>query len=209
MDISKFQLKRVNPFHGLVIDADTWQDAHNYHRDQQRLHVLAFHDTGIVSGMEVTANNPADLSVNINSGVAIDPEGNVIIVPQKQRYKFQTSNEKGLIFLIIQFREIATEPFQPPGEGQATRILEAYRIQERAQLPSESYLELARIDFSPSQPNIKDAIDSSKPSVNEIDISFRKNAPVAASAKTTPEYLPLAPAVSQSRPRRLCLLAIW
>ena len=61
MDINKFQLKRVNPFQGLVIDADTWQDAHNYHRDQQRLHVLAFHDTGIVSGLEVTANNPPDL----------------------------------------------------------------------------------------------------------------------------------------------------
>ncbi len=106
MDVNKFQLKRVNPFQGLVIDADTWQDAHNYHRDQQRLHILAFHDTGIVAGLEVTANNPPDTSVNINSGMAIDPDGNVIIVPQKQRYRLQTSNEKGAIFLIIQFREI-------------------------------------------------------------------------------------------------------
>jgi hypothetical protein len=82
MDISKFQLKRVNPFQGLIIDADTWQDAHNYHRDQQRLHVLAFHQTGIISGLEVTANSPADTSVIINPGMAIDPDGNVIIVPQ-------------------------------------------------------------------------------------------------------------------------------
>ena len=46
-DIIKFQLKRVNPFQGLVIDADTWRDAHNYHREQQRLHMLAFHKIGI------------------------------------------------------------------------------------------------------------------------------------------------------------------
>jgi len=72
-DIIKFQLKRVNPFQGLVIDADIWRDAHNYHRDQQRLHVLTFHKTGIVEGLQVTANNPADLSVNIHPGTAIDP----------------------------------------------------------------------------------------------------------------------------------------
>ena len=85
-DIIKFQLKRVNPFQGLVIDADTWRDAHNYHRDQQRLHLLAFHRTGIVEGLEVTANNPPDLSVTIHPGMAVDPEGNAIIIPEMHLY---------------------------------------------------------------------------------------------------------------------------
>ena len=70
-DVLKFQLKKVNPFQGLVIDADTWRDAHNYHRDQQRLHTLIFHEIGIVNGLEVTANDPPDLSLNINPGVAM------------------------------------------------------------------------------------------------------------------------------------------
>ena len=70
-DLLKFQLKRVNPFQGLVIDADTWHDAHNYHREQLRLHYLAFHNVGIVDGLKVTANDPADLSVMIHPGVAI------------------------------------------------------------------------------------------------------------------------------------------
>ncbi len=129
-DISNFQLRRVNPFQGLVIDADTWRAAHNSPRDQQRLQLLAFHKAGIIEGLGVTANDPPDLSVNINPGIAIDPEGNVIIVPQTQRYRLQI-RERGVIYLVIQFREVPTGPYQPPEGGQPTRILEAYRIQER------------------------------------------------------------------------------
>jgi len=172
-DIIKFQLKRVNPFQGLVIDSDTWRDAHNYHRDQQRLHTLVFHKVGIVGGLEVAANNPTDLSVNIHPGIAIDPEGNVIIVPQTQRYRIQT-RDKGTIHLIIQFREVPTEPYQPPEGGQPTRILEAYRIQEREKLPTESYLELARIDFDPTEEAIRDAKTPTRPGKNEINLSFRQ-----------------------------------
>ena len=81
-EIAKFQLKRVNPFQGLVMDSDTWQDAHDYHRNQHRLHLLAFHQCGIVEGLQVTGNDPPDLSVNIQPGLSIDPEGNTIIVTQ-------------------------------------------------------------------------------------------------------------------------------
>jgi len=182
-DIIKFQLKRVNPFQGLVIDADTWRDAHNYHRDQQRLHTLVFHKVGIVEGLEVTSNNPSDLSVNIHPGIAIDHEGNVIIIPQTQRYRIQTS-QKGVIHLIIQFREVPTEPYQPPDGGQPTRILEAYRIQEREKLPNELHLELARIDFDPTQEAIRDAKASSNPGKNEINLSFREEARATAPEKT-------------------------
>jgi hypothetical protein len=196
MEIKKFQLKRVNPFQGLVIDADTWQDAHNYHRDQQRLHVLAFHDTGIVTGLEVSAVSPADYSVNINSGMAVDPDGNVVIVPQQQRYRLQTSNVKGAIYLIIQFREIPGEPFQPPEGGQPTRILEAYRIQERDFLPAEPYVELCRIDFDPSISSIRDAKNAAKPAVNEIDLRSRKNARQFAAAEPAISVIPAPPAAA-------------
>ena len=104
-DIVKFQLKRVNPFQGLVIDADIWRDAHEYHRDQQKLHMLAFHNVGIVGGLEVVANKPPDLSVSIQPGMAVDPEGNIIIVAKTQRYRIQTP-EKKTLYLIIQFREV-------------------------------------------------------------------------------------------------------
>ena len=178
-EITKLQLKRVNAFQGLVIDVDTWQDAHEYHRNQHKIHLLAFHGTGIVQGLGVNANETPDLSVIIGAGLAIDSEGNTIIVSQPQHYKIQT-RQKGMIYLIIQFREIPTEPYQPPEGGQATRILEAYRIQERDKLPDEVYLELARIDFDPSEAMIKDAKNPSRPVKNEINLSSRKEIKVAA-----------------------------
>jgi len=201
-DIIKFQLKRVNPFQGLVIDADTWRDAHSYHRDQQRLHMLAFHKIGIVGGLEVTANNPPDLSVNIQPGMATDPEGNVIIVSQAQRYRIQIC-KKGIIYLIIQFREVPSEPYQPPEGGQPTRILEAYRIQEREKLPNEPYLELARIDFDPAEEAIKNAKVLSNPGKNEINSSFRQEVTSVAAAPTGTPEKPAAPQKPAAAPQEI------
>jgi hypothetical protein len=178
-DIIKFQLKRINPFPGLTIDADMWQEAHSYHRDQQRLHILAFHKVGIVEGLEVIANNPPDRSVVIQPGMAVDPEGNAIIVPQPQHYQLQTRN-KGTIYLVIQFREVSAEPYQPPEGGQPTRILEAYRIRETEKLPDETHLELARIDFGPGEEVIRDAKTKSNPGKNEINLGYRQDAKSAA-----------------------------
>jgi hypothetical protein len=172
-EILKFKLKRVNPFQGLVIDTDTWRDAHEYHRSQQRLHMLAFHNIGIIEGLKIVANKPPDLSVSIYPGMAVDPEGNVIIIPETQNYRIQT-HEKRTIYLIIQFREIPAEPFQPPEGGQPTRIIEAYRIQERDKLPNEPYLELCRINFDPTDKAIRDARNSSQIGKNEIDLNFRQ-----------------------------------
>ena len=100
-NIFTFPFKRVNPFPGLAIDADTWRDAHNYSRDQQRLHNLLFHEIGIIDGLGVTANEPSDLSVNIQPGIAIDPEGNTIIVPNIYHYQIQNRDTE-TIYLIIQ-----------------------------------------------------------------------------------------------------------
>lgn len=172
-DIIRFQFKRVNPFEGLMVDADAWRDAHAYHRDHQRLHVLAFHPVGIVRGLEVVPSTPPDQSVVINPGMGVDTEGNVIIVAQELRHKLETRS-KAQIYLIIQFREIPTGPNQPPDGGRPTRILEAYRIQERDRLPDEPHLELARIDYDPSNQAINKARDSLKPGRNEIDLRFRK-----------------------------------
>ncbi|UCC17321.1 MAG: DUF4159 domain-containing protein, partial [Dehalococcoidales bacterium] len=76
--------------------------------------------------------------------------------------------------LIVQFREVAAEPYQPPEGGQPTRIIEAYRIQEREKFPDEPYLELCRIDFDPAEKTIRDIGKSSKPGKNEIDLRFRQ-----------------------------------
>ena len=74
-NIDKLTLKRVNPFQGLIIDDAIWRDSHEYHRNHQRLHSLAIHGPGIIAGLEVIANQSPDLSIIINPGIGIDPEG--------------------------------------------------------------------------------------------------------------------------------------
>jgi hypothetical protein len=184
-DLSKFQLKRVNPFEGLIIDADAWRDAHDYHRDHLRLHLLAFHFNGIVQGLDVIANSPPDQSVTVQPGIGVDPEGNVIVVPQQQKYRLQTQ-KAGPVYIVIQFREVPGEPYQPPNGGQPTRMLDAYRIQERDKLPSEPYLELARIDYDPAGGAIQDIKGSLSPAKNTIDLRHRKISAPATVEKTAP-----------------------
>src|SRR4030042_595062 len=155
-NIDKLTLKRVNPFQGLIIDDAIWRDSHEYHRNHQRLHSLAIHGPGIIAGLEVIASQSPDLSIIINPGIGIDPAGNTIIVAKPQSYQILT-RDAGTIYITMQFREIPTGPYQPPEGGQPTRILEAYRIQERNNLPDEPYLELARIDFDPANKAISNA----------------------------------------------------
>ena len=59
------QLRRVNPYPGLMIDADVWRDAHEYHRDVLRLHHLALHGWGI--GLRIQDISRGRLEVNQGS----------------------------------------------------------------------------------------------------------------------------------------------
>jgi len=195
--LSELHLKKVNPFQGLVIDADTWHDAHNYHVNQHKLHLMVFHKTGIIEGLRVVGNNPPDLNVSIEPGVAVDSEGNTIVVTQTQNYQIQTRTKK-TIYLIIQFREIPTEPYQPPEGGQATRIMDGYRIREVERLPDESYLELARIDIDPSENSITDPENPSRPGKNEINSENRQG--VQPPADSTPSIQQLASHSNASHP---------
>jgi hypothetical protein len=206
-DIVGFRLKRESPFEGLIVDSDTWQDAHTYHRDQQRLHVLAFHGTGIVGGLEVTANDPADLSVTVQPGMGVDPLGNSIVVSQAHRHQLKTK-EAGTVYLVMQFREVPEGPYQPPEGGQPTRILEAYRIQETDKLPKEPHIELARIDFDPSDSSVKKAKNAARPGKNEIDTRHRRSAfPPATEAAAPPPPPPPPPEPVEEKPAPAVLQA--
>jgi len=173
-DFSKIQRKRLNPFKGLVIDVPIWVDAHNYHRDQLKLHAMTLHEHGIVAGLEVLAWNPPDNTVVIHPGVAMDSEGNMIVVLSPQRLNVNTG-EKGTSRIVIEYSEIAQDRKNIPGESkeQPLYLMEAFRIEEQRQRPDESCLELARIITGGKGAPIKDASDHSNPAPNEIDMRYR------------------------------------
>ena len=117
-DLTKFPMRRLNPFKGLLIDVPTWASAHDYHRDQQRLHGMAAHGYGVVTGLEVLAFDPPDNSVVVCPGVALDPEGNAIVVPESQRF-YMNTDEAGTARVIIRYSEVAEAVTEVSGNGTA------------------------------------------------------------------------------------------
>jgi len=169
-DYLKSQRRRVNPFKGLVIDVPTWADAHSYHRDQQRLHSISMHRCGIVAGLEVVAWNPSDNSVVIYPGIAVDPDGNVIVVSEVQRFHIRTE-ESGTAYIVVEYSEIPQEMTQSlDGEKAEPRyIMEAYRLGEQRQTPTRPFMELARVAVAGEKAVIRDAQNPLNPGPNEID----------------------------------------
>lgn len=168
--------RRINPYRGLVIDVPTWVDAHDYHRTQQQLHGMLMHSSGIVTGLEVRAAQAetGGDSIVIHPGVAMDDLGHTVIVNEVLRFPLQTE-EEGVVYLIVQYREVPDETVRPPGDDQSRPLytLEAYRLEERRRLPEEPYVELARIQVSGTGAAIADPANPLEPALDEIDLRHR------------------------------------
>ncbi len=166
-------IRRLVPHEGLVIDVSTWNASHNFHDIHHRLHAMSMHSPGVVTGLEVVASDPPDSTVMIGPGAAADEEGHTIIVPETLPIQLQT-NQPGVHYLVLQYREITEEGSDSPSNDTAPRYtLEAYRLEERTQLPYESYVELARVMVLGSGDAISDAANPGSPRPNEIDLRYR------------------------------------
>lgn len=161
---------RVQPFTGLVIDVDTWATAHDYHRRHHQLHLLSLHGSGISCGLEVLPTDPPSDSVVVEPGAAIDPVGNVIVVPERQRVTPDT--RKGMIYVILDYVESL-----PPGANQQDsrgRLLEDFRLRGLSEPPESPGMELARVQVSGSSKlTIAGPANPWSPGPNEIDRRFR------------------------------------
>lgn len=182
MDLSlltRFRLRRVNPYRGLVVDEDTWAEAHDYHRDHLRLHALAFHSAGVIGGLEVRPTPSQAGSVDIGAGVALDGEGNMIVVGQDRRVAFD-GVEPGDVYIVLSYLEnrVNADAGAPKG-APANRIVESYKIEPQNKPPEEPAVELARVHWSAVEAQIKPANDASNPASDEIDLRYRPGALVA------------------------------
>jgi Domain of unknown function (DUF4159) len=192
------QFRRINAHPGLMVDAQVWDDAHQYHRQQLHLHHLALHGWGIVQGLQVSIVPGAEDTLRIEPGLGIDPAGNFIVVSEPHTYHV-TTRDKGAVYIVLQFREVLAEPAPPTPEKRAThptRVIDAYRIQERDQLPNEPYLELARIERDPGTGSIAPAADPEHPRRNQLDLRSRAqlgSAPLPTIAAPSPALVMAAP----------------
>ena len=163
-----FPKMRVKPFDGMSVTADVWAKAHDEHRDALGAHNLIAHGSGILTGLDVIANDPPDQFVFISPGAAVDPAGNVIVVPEPVAYDFGNASE-GELFLVLGQgeRELG-------GVGtEAKYIQNEFVIAARSSLPKRPTVELARITFSKPGVPIRNAKVSLHPEVDMLDLRYR------------------------------------
>ncbi len=94
--------------------AAVWKEAHDYHRQQQRFHALLSHGPGIITGLSVLASDPPDSTLYILPGMAVDPEGETIVVTEPVAYDVGLAH--GLQYLLLSY-----EQSRPTASGTQTR----------------------------------------------------------------------------------------
>jgi hypothetical protein len=172
--LQEFPTRRLKPFDGLAVTAAVWEEAHDYHRQQLRLHALLNHGPGVVTGLEVIASDPPDRSVYILPGIAADPEGHTIVLTQPVAYDFGQDME-GLLYLLSSYGE--TGPTTDNGkdqDGERLYLRLDFAIHARPTLPDTPYVELARVQRQGKESPIQDAQDAAHPGPNELDQRFRQ-----------------------------------
>ena len=100
-----------NFFTGRVLTAADLELEQNYFRQKQRLHNRALHGFGIVSGLQVSRRRD---KLVITSGLALDCEGNEVVVAESQSLPIPQLNSDTSVFLIIHYREWGINPTPVP-----------------------------------------------------------------------------------------------
>jgi hypothetical protein len=165
--------KRIKAVDGMAVTADVWEEAHDFHRQQQQLHARYAHGPGVLSGLEVVASDPPDTSVYIRPGAAIDADGNTIVVAEPLSYDVAGAAE-GRLYLLLTFAE--SRPRSENGrvqEGAPLYVHAEFGLEAVAQPVGSATVELARVQRSKRGAIVRDAADASAPAADEIDLRFR------------------------------------
>lgn len=173
--------ERLNAFDGLMINADRWKRAHEYHRQRQNVHYQSLNQPGIVCGLGVRVI-PAPAQgksrdrdqrwIQIQPGIAIDLRGNLIVVPKPFDYHIDTELKEAdpiTVYLVTSYRD--------PDELQRVRsgetVQETYRLEETTHPPRELEVELCRILLQPGPVTLTQPDDVFFPGYNQLDLRYR------------------------------------
>jgi hypothetical protein len=168
-----FPRKRIRAVDGMAVTADVWEEAHDYHRQINRLHTLLYHGAGIVTGLEVIASDPADSSVYILPGLAMDSIGQTIVIPEPRAYDL--GHAEGRLYLIVTYNESRPQSSGSRVQEDAPLYVQAqYSLEAVTDLPPTPHVEVARIWRRDNTAPIVAAKDPNQPRGNEIDIRYRR-----------------------------------
>ena len=107
--MTDYPTKRVRYYDGQFLLSSDFIDEQSYHEDQLALHQRTQHFWGIAEGLEVTASTTATQSVDVAPGVALDRQGNQILLAVTAQQSFANVGP-GTRYLVIQFGEVQSDP---------------------------------------------------------------------------------------------------
>ena len=129
---------RLQAADGLLINAERWRTAHDYHRHRQNTHYQCLNQPGIVCGLgvrdipapsKVQAKYRDGRWVQIQPGIAIDVAGNLIVVNRHYDYPIDldvASSQPMMVYLVVSY----VDPDEIRRSQQSETILETYRIDQ-------------------------------------------------------------------------------
>jgi hypothetical protein len=171
--LSLFPKKRIHAIDGMAVTADVWEEAHDYHRQLNRLHTVLHHGAGIVTGLEVIASDPADNSVYLLPGIAVDSVGQTIVVPEPRAYDL--GNADGRLYLIVSYTESRPQSGSSRVQEDAPLYVQLqYSLEAVEELPPTPHVELARIWRRDPTAPLTVAKEPNHPRANEIDMRHRR-----------------------------------
>ena len=120
-------LKRNRFFSGKFLTAEDLEKEQEYFREKLKRHNRYLHGFGIVFGLEISRSGTA---VVIAPGLAIDCQGNEIVVPEPLEQSFPSTELGSTVFLSISYIEKETDPV--PSPSPSCSAMENSRIEEGA-----------------------------------------------------------------------------
>ncbi|MBD2692092.1 DUF4159 domain-containing protein [Anabaena catenula] len=179
-------LQRLHVYDSLMMNAERWQLAHQYHRHRQNVHYQSLNEPGIVCGLGVRVITPPSDAparfrdqrwLEIQAGIAIDVEGNPIIVDPSIDRKFRIATAVPTtgtltVYLVASY----VEPQNLGQKNTSTLMREWFRFDEKTSPPTEKEVELCRIKLQPNKVQLANPRDALFPDVNELDLRYRYQA---------------------------------
>ena len=182
--------ERLQASDGLLINAERWRRAHEYHRQRQNAHYQSLNQPGIVCGLGVRViSAPSKVEaqyrdgrwVQIQPGIAIDLVGNLIVVPKTIDFRIArevASSEPVMVYLVVSY----VDPDELRRDGRSEVVQETFRVDEKSSPPLASEVEICRILLQAGPVSITQPIDVFFPGYNNIDLRYRTQAQVRPQA---------------------------
>lgn len=164
--------RRLHPTDGLAVTAKVWATAHDYHRLRLDAHQALAHASGMLLGLDVIASDPPDSTVYILPGIALAPEGELIIVEEPVAYDLGTAD--GPLTLWLTYAEGPPHTESDPEAGEVAYVSAQFGVEAQPSHIPVDGVELARVRRTADDAPLTDAEDATFPAPNEIDLRFRR-----------------------------------